>query len=323
MKLVRNPKCLSVLFMIFIAAGLLAACAGAPQPKTYTIGLASEFPVDDILDEFKAEMAELGYTEGTNVTYIYHGELGGGRPANEAEIKSLLGQKVDLLLTLGNMPANVARNAVEGTGTPVVFVPVTDPVGEGIVASIAHPGGNVTGVQSLDPTPKAIEWLLTIAPDTRVVYTPYHASDPVALMSTRLLPDAAAQLGIALMVDEVSSGDEILAAVKTLPEGSAIFFPTSPSLDASLAGVIELATELGIPTGSTTSQDVLVSYALNLPQAGRQAAALVDKVLKGTRPGDLPVETAEFTLSIRLKMAQAIGLDISDTILRQAGTVVR
>lgn len=309
---------------ILIVAGLLlAACAGTPAPKTYTIGLASEFPVDDILEPFKAEMAGLGYTEGTNVTYIYHGELGGGQQANEAEVKSLLDQKVDLLLTLGTTPAKVAKQAVEGTGTPVVFVPMTNPVGEGVVASIAHPGGNVTGVQSLDPTSKAIEWLLTIAPDTKLVYVPYHASDPVALMSIKPLPDAAAHLGVELTLDEVSSGDEVLAAIQTLPEGSAIFFPTSPSLDASLDSILKLATELRVPTGSTTSRDVLISYAVDLPQAGRQAAALVDKIFKGTRPGDLPVETADFTMNIQLKMAEAMGLDISDTILRQADTVVR
>lgn len=317
----------TLIFILFILSGLLlTACGGAPPPKTYTIGIAGEFAADDILGSFKAQMTELGYVEGENVTYIYHGALGGGQQENEVEIKSLIDQKADLLLTLGTMPAKVAKKAVEGTDLPVVFAPITDPVGEGILANIRQPGGNLTGIQTINSTPKALEWLLKIAPGTKQVYAPYHAADQVALMSTKPLPDVAAELGVELILDEVSSGDEVLAALKTLPKDSAILLVTSPSLDSSLEDILKLAIELRIPAGSTTDvtgKNLLFSYPTDLPQTCKQAAVLVDKIFKGNKPGNLPVETTEFLLIINLKTAEAIGLDIPDSILRQASSIVR
>lgn len=325
MKLRLHLNCFK-LFLVIIAGLLLAACGGASQPKTHTIGVVSEFPPEEITDRFKATMTELGYVEGENITYIHHGVLGGGQQANEAEVKSLLDQKVDLLLTLGSTASKEAQKAVEGTTTPVVFVPATNPVGEGLVASITHPGGNVTGVQDLNPAPKTLEWLLSIVPGTNRVYVPYHAADPIARISTQSLSQAASQLGVEVELDEVNSGDEVLAAMEALPEGSAILFPTSPSLDSSLDDILELAIQLHIPTASTTdaiNEKMLFSYANNLPMAGEQAARLVDKIFKGIKPGDLPVETMELTLVIRLKTAEAIGLDIPDVTLRRADKIMR
>jgi putative ABC transport system substrate-binding protein len=297
-----------------------------PEPPNYTIGIASEFLAEEILDGFKNTMTELGYVEEENITYIYHGILGGGQQANEAEIESLMAEHVDLLLTFGNAPTQVAQKAVEGTDIPVVFAPATNPLGEKFVASLRHPAGALTGIQSTDPTPKALEWLLRLAPDTTLVYAPYHSADRIAQMSIKLLPDTATQLGVELVLDEVSSGDQVLAAVKKLPPGSAILFPISPSIDPSLDDILDLAVELGIPAGSTTNliQDkLLFTYAIDLPYIGEQAGVLVDKILKGAKPGELPVETAEFILLIDLRTAQAIGLDIPDEILRQAQRIVR
>jgi len=305
---------------------LLAACGGAVIPKPYTIGVASEFSTDELLDGFKATMTELGYVEGENITYIYHGILGGGSQANEAEIKSLMDHKVDLLLTLGNMPAHVAKKAVEGTDVSVVFAPVTDPVEEGLVESIRHPGGNLTGIQGIDPAPKALEWLLKLAPDTKLVYAPYHFADRIAPLSIQSLPDVAAQLWVELMLDEVSNEDQVLAAIKALPQDSAILFPISPSIDPSLDDILKLTIELDIPTGSTTNlaQDkFLFTHGIDLPQMGEQAAVLADKILKGAKPSDLPVETPEFILIINLRTAQAIGLEVPDEFLRQAQKIIR
>lgn len=325
-KLPLKHSSLVTVIVVIIASLLATACGGEPQPKIYTIGVASEFTPEEIFDGFKTTMTELGYVEGKNITYIHHGILGGGQQANEAEIKSLLDQKVDLLLTLGNAPTKAAQKAVEGTNTPVVFAPATNPVGQELVASIAHPGGNVTGIQDVSSVPKAMEWLLAIAPGTKQVYAPYHAADQVAQISTKPLPDVAAQLGVELVLDEVNSGDEVMAAIKALPKDSAILFPISPSLDASLDDILELAIQLRIPTGSTTdkTKDKLVfAYVVDLPQTGKQAAMLVDKIFRGIKPGDLPVETTDFVLVIRLKTAEAIGLNIPDTILRQADTIIR
>ena len=322
----QQLKYLFLLIVILITGLLLTACGGA-APKTYTIGVASEETSQDVVfDGFKAGMTELGYVEGKNVTYIFHSGVGTDPQKNEAEIKNYIGQKADLLLTLGTAPSAAAKRAVEGTGTPVVFAPVLNPVAEGLVKSISHPGGNLTGIQAVNFSVKALEWLLKIAPDTKKVYVPYHPADQVALVLIKPLPDAAAKLGVELVLDEVSSGEEELAAIKSLPKDSAILFVISPSLAPSLENALKLAAELRIPTGTTTGQakdKTLFGYVDDLPQAGKQAAVLADKIFKGTKPGDLPVETDEMSLIINLKTAQAIGLDIPDTILRQAQMVIR
>ena len=314
---------LTLLVSVVVLSLLLAACGA--KPKTYTIGMATEISQTAILDSFKARMTELGYVEGKNVTYIYHGVVGTDPQKNEAEIKSLMGQKADLLLTVGNAPSIAAKKAVEGTGTPVVFAPILDPVGAGLVASLSHPGGNLTGVQTLNTTPKVLEWLIKIAPGTKQVYAPYNPADRTALEFIKPLPDTAAQLGVKLVLDEVSSGEEELATIKTLPKDSAILFVTSPSLDSSLVDAVNLAIELRIPTGARNlmAEKTLINYTTDRALQGKQAAVLADKVFKGTKPGDLPVETAEYLLTLNLKTAEAIGLNIPDEILHQAKNIIR
>ena len=313
--------------IVLLVALLLTSC-GAGQPKTYTIGIANEtVTLSVVIETFKAEMAQLGYVEGENVSYILSQDILGTDPqVNEAEVRNLMAQEVDLLLTLGTAPAIAAKNVVGGTDMPVVFAPVLNPLREGIVTDISHPGGNVTGVQSFSPGPKALEWLLKIAPDTKQVYVPYNPADQVALTSTKPLPEAAANLGVELILDEVGNGDEAMAAIQALPEDSAMLLIISPSLNQSREPMLELATDLGIPPGGTTSQSedqLLISYTNSLPQAGKQAAALVDKIFKGINPGDLPVESAETVLTINLKIAKALGINIPDSIVSQAENIIR
>jgi ABC-type uncharacterized transport system substrate-binding protein len=219
-----------------------------------------------------------------------------------------------------------AKKAVEGTDIPVVFAPVINPVEEGVVASIAQPGGNVTGVQNGNTVPKAMEWLHKIAPQATKIHVIYHPEDAVALTTIAALPETAATLGVELVLDEVRSPEEALAAIEALPKDAAIFMVPTPRLDPGDAR-IEAAVKHGLAVGSTNPGQLkvgaIVTYGANFSAMGKQAAGLVDQILKGTKPADLPVETAEYFLDINLLTAQAIGLDIPDEILRQAATVVR
>jgi putative tryptophan/tyrosine transport system substrate-binding protein len=154
----RQPTRSAIRMWVIVLSLLLIACGGTTQPKTYIIGVVNYVPVlDPVLDGFKSKMAELGYVEGKNVTYIYHGITAPDPQTMEREIKSLLDQKVDLLLTIGTLPTLTAKKAVEGTAIPVIFAPVINPVEEGAVASINRPGGNVTGIQNGYTIPKALE----------------------------------------------------------------------------------------------------------------------------------------------------------------------
>jgi putative ABC transport system substrate-binding protein len=330
MKASQQLKYSSILIIIFIITGLLlTACGGVQaQAKTYTIGVVNEnLALDPVFDGFKAGMADLGYVEGENITYIYNGVLEPDPQVIDREIESLLAQDVDLFLTTGTVPVLRAKQAVEGTDIPVIFAPVVNPVGEGIVESIRHPGGNVTGVQLGTEFPKALEWLLTIAPETTKVYVAHNPGEEVSVMTTASLSEAASTLGVELILDEVSTAEEMIAAIETLPEDVAIFMAPIPFLEPHISDIYKAITEHGIAAVSINAPHVemgaLVTYGIDLFSIGEQAARLADQALRGTAPADLPVETTESFLSINLKVAAALGLDIPDEIVRQADTVVR
>jgi putative ABC transport system substrate-binding protein len=313
--------------IVLIAGGLLLRPLGATQVKTYTVGVVNHnLVLELVFDGFKAGMADLGYVEGENVTYIYNGILEDFQTIDR-EIESLLAKDVDLFFTTGTWPALQAKQAVEGTDIPVIFAPVVNPVEEGVVESIRRPGGNVTGIQLGNEIPKALEWLLTIAPETTKVYVAHNPGEEVSVTTIASLSEAASTLGVELMLDEVSTAEEMIAAIETLPEDVAIFVAPVPFLEPHISDIYKAITEHGIAAVSTNAPHVemgaLVTYGIDLFFIGEQAARLADQALQGTAPADLPVETTDYFLSINLQVAEAIGLDIPDGILRQADNVIR
>lgn len=229
-----------------------------------------------------------------------------------------------MIYAMGTLPALVAKDLVAGTDMPVLFAPVIDPVGEGVVESIAQPGGNVTGVQNANFSPKGLEWLLKIVPETEIVYVFYHPEDEVSLTVAQPLPDTAKSLGIELVLTTINSVEDALPIVQNLPAGASILIIPTPTLE-SLAPVKELAVERNIPIGSyeQPADGTLFSYAVDWPSQGRQAARMADQILKGAKPADLPVETADPFFTVNLPIAQKYGIVISDQILNQADTIIR
>jgi putative ABC transport system substrate-binding protein len=303
------------------------ACGDATQPKTYTIGVVTNnsFHVP-VIEGFKAGMAEFGYIEGENVIYIYNGIIDSDPDVIERETENLLIQGVDILFTVGSPATLAAKQAVEGTDTPVVFGAITRPVEKGIVESISHPGGNLTGTQVGTETPKALEWLVTIVPQAKKVYVPYNPDEDVLIAALRGLDKVSSQLGVELVFDEVYSVEEAVAAIESLPEDvGAIFRIPSPTLDSRNNELSQAAIERGIPMGAALPLDeaVLLTLATDLSDTGKQTARLVHQIHQGIKPADLPVETADFFLTINLKTAEAIGLDIPDEILWQADIIIR
>jgi putative ABC transport system substrate-binding protein len=313
-----------VLVICLALAGLASASCDRAAARTHTIGVVN---YDSILspayDGFKAKMAALGYVEGQTVTYVYHGLLKPDPQVLEREVKDLLAQRVQLLLTLGTLPTLTAKKATEGTAVPVVFAPVLNPVERNIVQSITHPGGNVTGVQNGDTVPKALEWLHRIVPRATKIYAIYNPKDTVSQTGIRSLSTVAASLGFELALIEVQGPEEALAVIEKLPKGTTMFFVPTPSL-RPVGRLVEAAARRGIATAANVPEtDFLVTYAADWFAIGGQAARLADQILKGTKPADLPVETPEFFLHINLKAATAIGLVVPDDILRQAHLVIR
>lgn len=198
---------------------LLTACQKNQPSKPFTIGVVSYVSIHaPVIEGFKAGMAELGYVEGEDVIYIDNGVVAPDSQAVDAEIEQLLAQDIDLLFPLGTLTTLRAKHAVEGTDMPVVFGAVSTPVKERIVESISHPGGNLTGTQVGNQLPKALEWLITIVPKVRKVYVPYNPDDDASIATLAGLGDVPSQLGIALVLDEVYSIEEAIAAIESFPE---------------------------------------------------------------------------------------------------------
>ena len=312
---------------VLLTALLLAACGQADMPKTHTIGVVNyDAILEPVLDGFKTKMTALGYVEGHTVTYIYQGVIQADPGLVAREIDRMKQQRIDLLLTLGTQPTVAAKKATAGTTLPVVFAPVLDPIAIGAVESITHPGGNLTGVRNGGTIAKALEWLHWVAPRAGTVYTIYHPRDTVAQQATKSLSSLAPSMEVDLVLIEVHSAQEAIAAIEKLPRGAAIFFVPTPSLEP-LTPLVQAASRRRIATGANLHRareaGVLVTYAADWFTMGQQAARLADQIFKGARPGELPVETGEHSLRIDLKAAAAIGLDIPDEILRQADLVTR
>jgi putative ABC transport system substrate-binding protein len=269
-------------------------------------------------------MAEFAHLEGENVTYLYNGPTDPQVVGNE--IKDLLDQTVDLLFVIANPTLLPTKQAVAGTDTPVVFAMVADPVGQGYVESVSQPGGNITGVQGGLEIAKSLEWLVRITPNAKKIYVPFNPADKISLRDLAWLEEAAAHLGVELVPGEVPSVEAAVAAVEKLPQDiDAISRLSSPTLDPRNIELSQAAIRRGLPMAAFIPMDdtVLLTLSIDMFELGKQAARLANQIRQGAKPADLPIETPEFYLSINLKTAHAIGLDIPDDILHQADTIIR
>jgi putative ABC transport system substrate-binding protein len=318
----------SSVFIVFALAttGLLSIWyGGCSRSKVFKVGVAVTTPaMESYFEGFRAGMAELGYTEGKNLTYVYDG------PSSEQAIASVLEdlrrKKADLIFAVGEPAALQAQKTFAGTNVPVIFTPVLNAVELGLVKDVAMPGGNVTGVQLGDFTGKRLEWLKKIAPRTKRVFVPHEPA--FRNLWIEGLKQNAPALGIAIVVREVRSKEDLFVVLADLPkEVDAIFLPPDRLLLDNIDRIVTAAIDRNLPLEVTNNSQVkegaLLSFGTDRQAVGEQAARMADQVLKGVSPGEVPVETAEYFLTINLRTAESIGLDIPDSILQQADTIVR
>ncbi len=273
---------------------------------------------------FRAAMAELGYIEGQNLTYIFDPESIAG-PALDTAAQSLVAANVDVIVAYGTTAALAAQRATAGTDIPVVFVGAVDPVQLGLVTSLQNTEGNITGVGGVSEAyGKQLEWLMRIDPDIQTVYLPYPGLDnPVNAAAVQAIQDFAEKSGINIIADELTTPEEIAAAAADLPDVDAIMLVPLFSSFAFLQASIENHLPLSYSFPNLMDVGPFLSYNYTEQGVGSTAARFVDRILKGAKPSELPVEIAPNSLAINLRTADAIGLDIPDEILRQADIIVR
>lgn len=319
-----------IIFCMLIFSLMLAACAGvtAEDTEVHTIGILALGPsLEPVVAGFKEGMTEYGYVAGENVNYLYSGAANSNQEL-DGKLQEIMNNDVDLLLTLSIPPTLLAQQAVADTDIPIVFAPINDPVGAGVVDSLTNPGSMITGIRAGGFLPKELEWLLQIQPSTKRVFLPTNSSSPGAVQGLLQLQGAAEQLGLEIVNAEFANEDELLDLLANIPDDvDAIMMVTDSLILSHAADFIKAANENRLPLASISLSQVeagaLFSYGPEFVAIGKQAARLVDQVLKGTPAGDIPIETAEFFLNVNTKTAASIGLQVPDAVLEQANVIIR
>ena len=277
---------------------------------------------------FRSGLRDLGYLEGRNATLALR--YGDGAPERMAPLaQELVALKPDVLMAGARSGALAAQAATRTI--PIVIITADDPVALGVARSIAKPGGNITGTWfDYDAlVSKRMEFLKLAVPAIAHVGVIVNPDDPTDALTIPRLPAAARALGIALEqfeVRDLTKLDAVAAAIGRANVG-ALFVGDGPTLNSARAEIAAMVARLRLPAmyGFREFADAggLMSYGYNLPDAYRQSARLVVRILKGDRPGDVPFELpARYELIINLKAAKAIGLTISDSFVLLADEVI-
>jgi putative ABC transport system substrate-binding protein len=275
---------------------------------------------------FVQRLRELGWTEGRTVAIEYRWAEGRSERFGEiaAEFNRL---KVDVIVTTGSAVL-AAKQAT--SDIPIVFAVAADPVGSGLVASLARPGGNVTGLslQQTDAGSKRLELFREVIPSLRRVAIMGNVGSRGSVLEMGEVRETAHTLGLEVTSSEIRRAEDIAAAVKALKgQADALYVVGDPLVDANVISINTLALGARLPTMHIAKEFVeaggLMSYGPNFPDLFRRAADFVDKILRGTKPGDIPVEQpTKFDLAINLTTARALGITIPPQLLALADEVI-
>ena len=276
---------------------------------------------------FVQRLRELGWRDGDNVTIEYR--WAGGRNERFAEIAAeFVRLKVDVIVTHNTPPVLAAKQAT--SVIPIVFATAGDPVGSGVVASLARPGGNITGLSSETPDTagKKVGLLRELVPGLSRFAILADVGNPYAALDERKIGEAARSLGIEVAPFEIRQAGELDATFEAMKgRVQALFVLAVPLLFANRIRINTLALAAQLPTMHGVREYVeaggLMSYGPNWPAMWRRAADLVDKILHGAKPADIPVEQPnKFDLVINLTTAKALGLEVSSSLLVRADEVI-
>jgi ABC-type uncharacterized transport system substrate-binding protein len=276
---------------------------------------------------FVQRLRELGWVENRNIEIQYR--WAEGRSERYAEIAAeFVRLKVDVIVTWSSAPVIAAKQATQMI--PIVFAAQTDPVGSGLVTSLGRPDGNVTGLslQQSDTVGKRLALLREVVPNLGRLAIMVNGGSPGAVLETGEVQAAARMLGLEFTTVEIRQTQEIASAIEALKSrADALYLATDPLLFTNRIRINTLAQGARLPTiyGSQDYVEAggLMSYGPNMPDQFRRAGDYVDKILRGAKPGDLPVEQPiKFDLVINLITAKALGLDVPPTLLAIAAEVI-
>jgi len=304
--------------------------AGAARGKTgnyWVAGLRDRGSTEPIDRRLRGRMRELGWIEGRNLTIEYRWAEGHDERLHELA-SELVRLKVDLILTHNTPPPIAAKQAT--STIPIVFATAGDPVGTDIVASLARPGGNITGLSSQAPeiASKRLELLREIVPGLRRLAILSDLDNPYVKLDVSQTQQAAGSFGVEVATFNIRRSEDIAPAFDALKgRAEALYVPSIPVAFVRRIRINTLALAARLPTLHDVREYVeaggLMSYGANWPHMWARAADFVDKILRGTKPGDIPVEQpTKFEFVLNLTTAKALGLTIPESFLLRADEVI-
>jgi putative ABC transport system substrate-binding protein len=276
---------------------------------------------------FVQRLRELGWIESRTIAVEYR--WAEGRSEHVAEVAAeFVQRKVDVIVTASTTAVLAAKQAT--SVIPIVFAAAADPVGTGLVGSLARPGGNVTGlsVQQIETVGKRLELLREVVPGLRRLALLGNVGNPGVVLDMRETQSKARSLGLEVVMLEIQRGEDIAPAFAALNgRAEALYVVIDPLVNIHRVRIHTLVLAARLPTMHTSREQVeaggLMSYGPNFPELYRRAADFVDKILRGAKPAEIPVEQpTKFELVINLTTAKALGLDVPATLLARADEVV-
>ena len=322
------------LFCFALCAMLLALSVpveAQQAEKVYRIGylsVRSREREKNYLPAFQEGLKELGYVEGKNIVIDYRW-VHGKRERLPALAKELIHHKVELIVTGGGAAARAAQQATKTI--PIVMAEATSPVARGLVQSLARPGGNITGLSLRPPEVfgKMLELLKETVPNLSRVAVLWNPKSPSSTLGWNAIQSPARRMGVQLHSMEVRSPDDLDKAFQAATRAGADGLLITPgAVRGSRQRILDLAAKSRLPaihySAGWARRGGLMGYGASLADLYRRAATYVDKILKGAKPADLPVEQPmKFRLSVNLKTAKLLGLTIPPSILYRADKVIK
>ena len=313
--------------LALLAATALAGPALAQDKPTVAVTAIVEHPaLDAARDGIKEALAAEGFVDGQTITFVY--ESAQGNPATAAQIaRKFVGEAPAVIVPISTPSAQAVVGATKDI--PVVFTAVTDPLGAKLVADLTKPGANVTGMSDLSPIGKHLDLVKEIVPGVKQLGVIYNPGEANSLTLLELLKKEAPARGIAIEEAPAPKSSDVLPAAQSLVgQVEAIYVPTDNTVVTALEAIVQVGQQNKLPViaGDTDSvpRGAIAALGFNYGDVGRQTGKIVARVLKGEKPGDIPVEGVEITeLAVNTAAAEAMGVTLPETLVAQAKTVVK
>jgi len=318
-------------FKILLAILLVLSVSGtalAQDVKKVTIGISQivEHPALDAARQgFIDSLAEHGYIEGKNVTYDIQIAQGNMATANSIA-KALVGEEVNLIHSIATPTSQACVNATKTI--PIVISSVTDPVGAGLVKSLEHPGGNVTGTTDRSPVDRQLDLILEIVPKAKRIGFMYNSGEDNSISSLKQLQEAAAKRNMEVVEATVSNSSGVYLAAKSLVgQVDVIHIPTDNTVVSAFESVVKVCEENKIPLFAADIDSVprgaIAALAIDYYRLGRQSGDMAVRILQGANPADMPVETLkDLKLVVNENAAQKMGVSLPETVVKRADKVL-